>query len=99
MVAESDGSAIVVSGVSSKIKFTIWEHGSDTYSKHFNGLPAEDRLSYTNNLMLSNGVRFPDLHSLSGQWVKDPTKCPKSQSPDIFVYLVGNLVSVYLVSI
>ena len=45
-------------------------------SNYFNGLWAEDRLSYINTITLSNGVRFPDPYSLSGQWVKDPTKWP-----------------------
>lgn len=45
-------------------------------------------MSYINKLTLSNGVRFPDPYSLSGQWVKDPAKWPKLQWPDIYLYLI-----------
>ncbi len=60
----------------------------DTFSNYFKGLPAEYRLSHSNKLILSNGVRLPDQYSPSGQWVRDPTKWPKLQCPDIYVYLV-----------
>lgn len=56
-------------------------------SEYFNGLPVQDRMAYTSKLTLSNGATLPDPYSLSGQRVKDLTKWPKLQWPDIYVYL------------
>lgn len=63
-------------------------HHLAAFSNDFNGLSAEDRLSYTNKQTFSYGVRLPDLYSLSGPWVKDPTKWPELQWQDIFEYPV-----------
>ncbi len=76
----------------SNLQYRNMDH-LDACSNYFNGLPAVHRLPYTNKLTFSNGVRCPDPCSLSGPWVKDPTKRPKWL--DICVYtLLKNPVSI-----
>lgn len=54
------------------------------FSNDFNGFSAEDSLTYTNKQTFSSGVRFPDLYSLSGLWVRNTTEWPELQWTDIF---------------
>ncbi len=66
-------------------------HHRTAFSNDLNGFSADERLYYTNKLTFSSGVRFPELDSLSGLWVKDIAEWPELQWLDIIDYLVSML--------
>lgn len=66
-------------------------HHLAAFSNDLNDFSAEERLYYTNKQTFNSVVRFPDLYSLSGLWVKDIAEWPELQWPDIFDYLVSML--------
>ena len=59
------------------------------FSTYYNSLSPSDKTSYATKLTLVNGIRLDDPYALcADEWIKDATKWPSLQRPDIHSYLI-----------